>query len=197
MKKIVWAVLLVITLTVSAFAGFSMSFVRREAVSSENKGRTLIPVERITGINAKARLRDGCYVNEGVSMPYDDNGPWIHSGRVAGLLDEIEGNKSKAAGLPVRDINIIDVYKDKCTITYVCTDDNKRYYTTDFPLAYLKYDKSKAEKADDGIKTPLPGSGFTLADDAPNIRAICILIISLGTAAVAVINLCKKEKAHE
>ena len=54
MKKIVWAVLLVIALTVSAFAGFSMSFVRREAVSSENKGRTLIPVERITGINAKA-----------------------------------------------------------------------------------------------------------------------------------------------
>ena len=82
-------------------------------------------------------------------------------------------------------------------IVYTCTDDGQRYYTEDFPLAYLKYDRKKAEKADDGIKTSLPGSRFTLASDTSNVRLVLILIVSFGAAAVAVFNLCKKERSHE
>ena len=198
MKKVIWAVVLVIALIVSGTAWFSLFYENKRATSPAGaKGGDLIPVERITGINAAAKLRDGCHVNEGISFPYDDNGPWLHSGRMAGLEDMIEGGSGKNEGLPVKNIRIIDVYGDKCTITFMCTDDSKRYYTTDFPLAYLKYNRSKVEKADDGVRTPLPGSRFTLASETTKIKLALILIVSHGFAAVSIFFLCKKEKAHE
>ncbi len=197
MKKIIWTIVLVIALIVSATALFSMFYLKRAQAPSGGKGGDLIPVERITGINISAKLRDGCYVTKGYSMPYDDNGPWLHGGRVAGLTQMIDGNSAPTEGLPVKNIRIIDVYGDKCMIVYTCSDDGQRYYTEDFPLAYLKYDRKKAEKADDGIKTSLPGSRFTLASDTSNVRLVLILIVSLGIAAVAVFILCKKERSHE
>ena len=198
MKKVIWAIVLVIALIASGTAWFSMFYENKRATSPAGaKERDLIPIERITGINAAAKLRDGFLVTEGFSMPYDDNGLWEHSGRISMvILSDLDKNHIDT-GLPVRDIRIIDVYKDKCTITFMCSDDNKRYYTADFPLAYLIYDKSKVEKANDGVRTPRPGSRFTLASDTMNIKLALILIVSHGVAAVAVICLCKKEKRHE
>ena len=197
MKKVIWTIVLVIALIVSGTAWFSLFYLKKAHEPNGAKEGDLIPIEKITGINIPAKLRDGCYVTTGYSMPYDDNGPWLHGGRVAGLEDMIEGGSGKNEGLPVKNIRIIDVYKDKCTITFMCADDNKRYYMTDFPLAFLKYDKSKAEKADDGINTSLPGSRFTLASDTSNVKLAVILIVSHGVTAVSIIFLCKKEKKHE
>lgn len=197
MKKVIWTMVLVIALVVSGTAWFSLFYLKKAHEPNGAKEGDLIPIEKITGINISAKLRDGYHVTKGISMPYDDNGPWLHSGRMAGLEDMIEGGSGKNEGLPVKNIRIIDVYKDKCTITFMCADDNKRYYTTDFPLAFLKYDKSKAEKADDGIETSLPGSRFTLASDTSNVKLAVILIVSHGVTAVSIIFLCKKEKKHE
>lgn len=197
MKKVIWTIVLVIALIVSGTAWFSMFYLKKAHEPNGAKEGDLIPIEKITGINVPAKLRDGCYVTKGISMPYDDNGSWEHGGRVAALMIDAGVVATTDPGLPVKDIRIIDVYGDKCTITFMCTDDNKRYYSTDFPLAYLKYDKSKVEKADDGVRTPLPGSRFTLASETTNIKLALILIVSHVVAAVSIFFLCKKEKKHE
>ena len=197
MKKIIWTIVLVIALIVSGTAWFSLFYLKKVHEPNGAKEGNLIPIEKITGINIPAKLRDGYYVTKGISMPYDDNGGWEHGGRVAGLMIDAGVVATTDPGLPVKNIRIIDVYGEQCTITFMCTDDNKRYYTTDFPLAYLKYDRSKAEKADDGIKTSLPGSRFTLASETTNIKLAVILIVSHVVAAVSIIFLCKKERKHE
>ena len=77
---------------------------------------------------------------------------------------DIDVNSSEVTytGLSVRDISIIDVYGDKCTITFICSDDNERYAEYDYPLVNLNYNKAKVDAANDGIKTEFIGSRYTL-----------------------------------
>ena len=160
MKKVV-AVILSAFLAVFAGAVFAMVWFRL-AKNGTARADGLIPVEKISGIHAKATLKSGCTVSEGYQFPFDDNGIWCHCGRVSGVLAELNGETDNT-GLPVSGISIIDVYGDKCTITYVCTDDHERYASYDYPLANLKYDKAKVDAANDGIKVDFYGSRFTLA----------------------------------
>lgn len=159
MKKVV-AVILAGFLAVFAGAVFAMvwfKLARNETARSDG----LIPVEKISGIHAKATLKPGCKVFEGSHFPFDDNGIRCHCMRISGVLAELNGEKDNT-GLPVSGISIIDVYGDKCTITFTCTDDHERYACYDYPLANLKYDQAKVDAANDGIKVDFYGSRYTL-----------------------------------
>lgn len=165
MKKVV---IIVLSLAAVLFLGFVVVGLFDYTKKAQNAGfgdtSDLIPVGQITGIDTKATLREGCFITSGYSFPINDNGPWEHCVRGAGIVSAIESEGSPSVeGLPAQDIRIIDVYGSKCTIVYTCSDDHKRYETEDFPLAYLKYNESKVNAANDGIKTTLYGSRFTLA----------------------------------
>lgn len=159
MKKVV---VLILSAFLAVFAGavFAMVYYK---LSNSGTARAdgLIPVERISGIHAKAKLKPGSIVSEGYHFPFDDNGVWCHCGRVSGVLAEL-GGETDNKGLPVSEISIIDVYGDRCTITFICTDDKERYACYDYPLANLKYDQAKVDAANDGIKVSFNGSRFTL-----------------------------------
>lgn len=159
MKKVV---VLILSAFLAVFAGavFAMVYYK---LSNSGTARAdgLIPVERISGIHAKAKLKPGCIVSEGYHFPYDDNGVRCHCCRSSGVLAELNG-KTNDPGLPVSGISIIDVYGDKCTITFTCTDDHERYACYDYPLANLKYDQAKVNSANDGIKVDFYGSRYTL-----------------------------------
>lgn len=135
----------------------------------------LIPIEEITGINSKATLKPGCAIGTAYNIPYDDNGIWCHcfrifdpailqyidyvtTGDVAVKDSEHTADPSKL----ISDIRIIDVYGDKCTITFFATDDHELYSCDDYPLENLDYNVMKVAIADDGIATTLRGSRFTL-----------------------------------
>ena len=160
MKKLV-AVILSAFLAIFAGAVFGMVYFTLTKSDNSNADG-LIPIEKISGINTKAKLKPGCRVYNGYHFPFDDNGIRCHCARVSGIDEMISGEMKKNPGLPVKNISIIDVYGDKCTITFKCSDDHERYAEYDYPLANLNYDKAKVEKADDGIKTDFYGSRYTL-----------------------------------
>ena len=159
MKK---AVAVILSALLAVFAGVLFGMVRLGLSGSGNGSSDgLIPIEKISGIYTKATLKPGCLITEGSHFPFDDNGIRCHCMRISTLDYEITG-EGPVRGLPVTGISIIDVYGDKCTITFTCTDDHERYAEYDYPLANLNYDKAKVEKADDGIKTEFYGSRYTL-----------------------------------
>jgi hypothetical protein len=160
MKKVV-AVILSALLAVLAGAVFAMIWFRLASKGS-TRADGLIPVEKISGIHTKATLKPGCVVSEGSHFPFDDNGIRCHCMRISGVLAELSGEVDNS-GLPVSGISIIDVYGDKCTITFTCTDDHERYACYDYPLANLNYNKAKVDAANDGIKVEFYGSRYTLA----------------------------------
>ena len=160
MKK---AVIVILSGFLAVFAGaaFAMVYFSLSKTARTN-GDDLIPIEKISGIRTKATLKPGCIVANGYHFPFDDNGIRCHCCRVSTIYSELSEEMKKDPGLPVKNISIIDVYGDKCTITFICSDDHERYAEYDYPLANLNYDKAKVEKADDGIKTEFYGSRYTL-----------------------------------
>ena len=145
MKK---AVTVILSVLLAVFAGAVFALVRHSLERNDSNG--LIPIEKISGINTKATLKHGSKVMNGYHFPFDDNGIRCHCMRV-GMEIDVNSSEVIQTGLPVRDISIIDVYGDKCTITFICSDDHERYAEYDYPLANLNYDKAIVEKADDGI----------------------------------------------
>ena len=158
--------------------------IARIAINMNNKAdSSLIPVEKITGINERVKLKDGCFVTSGTSFASNDNGVRCHCMRMT-FAETIGSN---IPGLPVDNLRIIDVYGDKCTLVFNCTDDHKLYVAGDYPLANLEYNESKVNKADDGIHTNLIGTGYTI-DPVPSPAGVAINIVELiGTWIVGVI----------
>jgi len=160
MKK---AVIVVLSALLAVFSGAVFAMVSHSlANTGYDSGDDLIPIEMISGVYTKATLKPGCKVYSGYHFPFDDNGIRCHCIRVSGIYDEIDGKNVVNPGLPVKNISIIDVYGDKCTITFTCSDDHERYAEYDYPLANLNYDQAKVDKANDGIKTEFYGSRYTL-----------------------------------
>ena len=160
MKKVV-AVILSAFLAIFAGAVFGMVYFTLTKSDNSNADG-LIPIEKISGVYTKATLKPGCKVFFGHQFPFDDNGIRCHCERVCEAYIGLSGDVKNPPGLPVKNISIIDVYGDKCTITFTCSDDHERYAEYDYPLANLNYDKAKVEKADDGVKTEFYGSRYTL-----------------------------------
>ena len=156
MNKIALVILSGITIAVAMVV--SAFVIYRPEINTDG----LIPVERISGIYAKAELKPGCIVTNGYQFPFDDNGIRCHCIRVSGIFSELTGEENNP-GLPVKDISIIDVYGDRCTITFMCTDDNERYAEYDYPLSNLKYNEKKVKAANDNVKVDFVGSRYTLA----------------------------------
>ena len=123
----------------------------------------LVPIEEITGINSKATLKPGSTITEGSDAAYINYGEWYHGRNIKfapevleslGYSDKDSGD-TEYQGLHVSNIRIVDVYGDKCTIMFTCTDDNYEYACDDYPLENLDYNVKKVEAADDGVKANL------------------------------------------
>ena len=151
---------IILSALLAVLAGAFCGFVAMK-LKGNGSSAGLIPIEKISGIYTKATLKHGSKVMNGYHFPFDDNGIRCHCMRV-GMEIDVNSSEVIQTGLPVRDISIIDVYGDKCTITFICSDDHERYAEYDYPLANLNYDKAIVEKADDGIKTEFYGSRYTL-----------------------------------
>ena len=156
MKK---AVTVILSVLLAVFAGAVFGIAMHGLERNDSRG--LIPFEKISGIKTKATLKPGCKVINGYHFPFDDNGIRCHCIRV-GMDIDVNSSEVTYTGLSVRDISIIDVYGDKCTITFICSDDNERYAEYDYPLVNLNYNKAKVDAANDGIKTEFIGSRYTL-----------------------------------
>ena len=204
-KRIGSALLSALVITVVGIVVFGIAYycqvLRREGKDD------LIPIEEITGINSQATLKPGCKVGTAYTMPYDDNGIWCHCFRIfdPAILQElnyaITGDYCELTEDPsqlISDIRIIDVYGDKCTITFTVTDGSERYRCWDYPLENLDYNINEVISADDGIKTTLLGSRFTL-DRSSEISGQCVgiaLMICGAAIGVTAVFLRAKKNKH-
>lgn len=178
MKKV-----LLVILTILGFIGIlgTLLYVTTYARSGYSPSSDLIPIKKITGIDTSARLKSGCLISQGAYLPIDDNGMWIALTELFSDNDDFE------------DIRIIDVYGNNCTITYTTTG-GTRYYTTDYPLRNLSYNETAVSKADDGVKTNLHGSHYTLVND--NSKVLLVVSVLLDVVFVgAVIGWVKVKKS--
>ena len=172
-KVLAWIGVVILSLFVLFNAFFIYSTIengKKEVPVPYGKEGDLIPIEQITGIYTKATLKPGCYIDFGISIPSDDNGPW-HNCCVEALESE---------GLHVDDIWIVDVYGDQCTVVFTLSDASpgrhNLYSDTEYPLSNLDYDQSKVEKADDGLEVNLYGSRYTLNKTARASFAVGIVL---------------------
>lgn len=185
---IVW--IIAVTVVVGLIAGF-VTFRSTSNVSNGNKGgKELKPIEMITGIYTSASLKPGCYVYEGYSIPSSDDGPWCHCMVTNAVVNAIgaavdEDYKPKE-GLAIKSLSIVDVYGGNCTIIFTCEEGDHLYVDYDYPLDNLNYDPIKVARADDGIKTQLYGSGFTLLESANNYRINLIIKVIIISAVLSV-----------
>lgn len=172
-KVLAWIGVVILSLFVLCNAFFIYSTIengKKEVPVPYGKEGDLIPIEQITGIYTKATLKPGCYIDFGISIPSDDNGPW-HNCCVEAL---------ESGGLHVDDIWIVDVYGDQCTVVFTLSDaspgQHNLYSDTKYPLSNLDYDQSKVEKADDGLEVSLYGSRYTLNKTARASFAVGIVL---------------------
>ncbi|MBO4637047.1 MAG: hypothetical protein J5685_07865 [Clostridiales bacterium] len=137
--------------------------------------RDLVPVEEITGIYTEATLKPDCYINMGYECPTDGNGPWIRNAFIAAAVLNTETGETIPPTPSASDISrlrIIDVYGDQCTIVYFVDHDDhsNRYITYDYPLSNLEYNEAKVAWADNGRKTELYGTRFSLVLSEQKLR---------------------------
>lgn len=165
-KVLAWIGVVILSL----FVLYNALFIYRTIENWKKEEGDLIPIEQITGIYTKATLKPGCYIDFGISIPSDDNGPWHNS-----CVEALE-----SGGLHVDDIWIVDVYGDQCTVVFTLSDaspgQHNLYSDTKYPLSNLDYDQSKVEKADDGLEVSLYGSRYTLNKTARASFAIGIVL---------------------
>lgn len=172
-KVLAWIGVVILSLFVLYNAFFIYSTIengKKEVPVPYGKEGDLIPIEQITGIYTQATLKPGCYIDFGISIPSDDNGPW-HNSCVGA---------EESGGLHVDDIWIVDVYGDQCTVVFTLSDaspgQHNLYSDTKYPLSNLDYDQSKVEKADDGLEVSLYGSRYTLNKTARASFAVGIVM---------------------
>lgn len=172
-KVLAWIGVVILSLFVLFNAFFIYSTIengKKEVPVPYGKEGDLIPIEQITGIYTKATLKPGCYIDFGISIPSDDNGPWHNS-----CVEALE-----SGDLHVDDIWIVDVYGDQCTVVFTLSDagpgQHNLYSDTKYPLSNLDYDQSKVEKADDGLEVNLYGSRYTLNKTARASFAVGIVL---------------------
>ena len=188
MKKLL-SVLIVVTI-LFVLLGFGLYTYYENVGQGYGDSSDLIPIEDLTGIYTKATLRPGCYISEGYSIPMNDNGPWLHRYMCGAIAQEING-ELQACVPSIKDIYIIDVYGGECTVIFTCETDGERYALEDYPLSNLKYNTRKVLKADDGVKTTLYGSRFTLerspmGEKSVKIIAAVVILLSVAIAFVAI-----------
>lgn len=198
-KKILVVPVLLAAMFMSYISVGVITIVMRNKPSSD-----LVPIETITGINETVTLKNGCVVTSGICFPSNDDGVRCHCARLSAVVTEIadmENGQATNPGLPVDDLRIIDVYGDKCTLVFKCTDDKKLYSTTDYPLANLNYNEAKVIAANDGIRTNLIGSRYTLDYSISGVQfprnIVLVTVLLIGTWVVAVVlikNLIKSER---
>ena len=129
----------------------------------------LIAIEKITGINSEATVKEGCRIVSGYYFPYEDDGIRCHCRVFPGkdiYYSAFDGWTTSAAA-DITNVRIVDVYGDKCTIVFHEGDEDEDKHTAgyccdDYPLENLNYNVKEVEAANDGIKTDLAGSGYTL-----------------------------------
>ena len=158
----------------------------------------LIPIEEITGINSKATLKPGCKVMNSYHFPYDDYKddykPVCHCRELKNdlnwdVIDPYIGFTVKdSPEIAASNIRIVDVYGDKCTITFNIADNNSTYGCDDYPLENLDYNVKEVEAADDGIKTDLDGSRYTLDRRyLKKSQRIIIAVVICGTVVMGIV----------
>lgn len=167
-------------------------------VSIKGNDNEYTPIDQITGIYTDAKLKPGCIVTSGDAFSGQDGIHLFYS--LGPIVSKIKGESSEQAGHDVRNIKIIDVYGDKCTIIFICDDDPgyDRFICDDYPLANLEYDPLEVFLANDGIKTDLYGTGYT-TQGAPSFcfpRVVLLFIpISVVTGVILLVLSRRKNKA--
>ena len=181
-KRVGFALLLVLAVTVIGIIVFEVAFYR-PVLRSQGKFYP-IPIKEVTGINSKATLKPGCKViNASFVLPYGCQTIRGYSDievtpvpkEVEQYLPNIEFTEDDTVNYNLQEgnisrlisnIRIVDVYGDKCTISFVAADNNAMYGRYDYPLDNLDYNEKEVDAANDGIKTDLFGSIYTL-DSSP------------------------------
>ena len=144
----------------------------------------------------RATLKPGCTITHGTPFQSDPDSIFRHD-----QPSEIPtGDKDPV--LSVSDIRIIDVYGFKCSIIFIYNEDQKLYIAEDYPLSNLDYDVLEVLGANDGIKTNLKGTSYTIYEapshHMPRVLVIIIPVILIVVAVVLQIrwakNKYKKEK---
>lgn len=142
------------------------------------------PIDQITGIYADAKLKPGCIIKSGDAFAGQD---FIHINYSLGpIISIIKGESSDQSGYDARDIQIIDVYGDKCTIIFFCDDDPGHvglFICDNYPLANLEYDPLEVFLANDLIRTELYGTGYTI-QGAPSSHFPRIVLLTIPLFAV-------------
>ncbi|MCR5615003.1 MAG: hypothetical protein K6F45_02440 [Saccharofermentans sp.] len=185
---IVW--IIAVTVVVGLIAGFVTFRSTSKVANGNNGGKELKPIEMITGIYTPASLKPGCYVKNGSSIPSSDDGIWCHCGVTSAVVNvigtETDKDNKQQEGLPIKSLSIVDVYNGNCTIIFTVEGLDHLYVDYDYPLDNLNYDPIKVARADDGIKTQLYGSGFTLLESANNYRINLIIKVIIISAVLSV-----------
>ena len=135
------------------------------------------PIDQITGIYASAMLKPGCIVEHGEAFSSQDGGGSIKYS-LGPVITVVDGDPSVQSGRDARDIKIIDVYGDKCTIIFSSDDPvyNYEFFCEDYPLDNLVYNPLEVYLANDNIKTKLQGTGYTIPY-SPHFPRTTILLI--------------------
>ena len=159
-----------------------------------------IPIDKITGIYADAKLKPGCIVSGGSYFYDSDSDIRIHSDLV--VVVSMDG---EPVAYDVSNIKIIDVYGDKCTIIFNCENDKKwkgHSFCSNYPLDNLEYDPLSVFLANDYVETELNGTGYTLKG-APSFqpfpRAALLLIpvtVVPGVILLGISFILNKRKKH-
>lgn len=150
---------------------------------SEDK-KDLVPIVQLTGIYTPAKLKPDRYVDAGSIFPENDNGEWIdHIAKCT--VSSLPSGEIVNDHFEVKKLWIVDVYGDKCTIVYKSSYYRSLLCTFDYPLEDLEYNSIKVAKADDGVKTELCGSRYTLGMGYKNTLYVIIACPLLEIVAIA------------
>lgn len=191
-KRVVGIVLIAVATLIAVV--FIVSGIR---TASNKSGYT--PIDQITGIYTDAKLKPGCIVKSGDAFAGQD---FFHINySLSPIVSIIKGEWSDQSGYDARDIKIIDVYGDKCTIIFFCDDDpgyEGLFICDNYPLANLEYDPLEVFLANDLIRTELYGTGYTI-QGAPSFcfpRVVLLFIpISVVTGVILLVLSRRKNKA--
>lgn len=168
-KRVVGIVLIAVAALIAVV--FIVSGIR---TATNKSGYT--PIDQITGIYASAMLKPGCIVEHGEAFSSQDVGGSIKYS-LGPVITVVDGDPSVQSGRDARNIKIIDVYGDKCTIIFSSDDpEYSNFFCEDYPLDNLVYNPLEVYLANDNIKTKLQGTGYTIPY-SPHFPRTTILLI--------------------